>query len=482
MSAKKPSPTAKVTLAIDVTYCAKSKSITDVRIAPKKCVVEWNGVKVSPDGEPPAGNAARVSTVRKTINMLVSHRLWGDSDNPPDITYMNGILRGLGESDSDENEQESMNVPTHSQPPDIDESSQRERGHSDLLNWIFGMEDGTSCFLALAGTQRSERRIVDSSVLRSTDTRILLRVNNDANHAPATEDAMKAICLGLKGGRTKGAFQAQEFDKAFVLSVDPNQRREEVRNRVVKILHGQPDATTEYLAERFEVMTDLPLERKRTAVADCLLRTSLAEFLKVAERAYAAHFKKADAAAVVYREIATYVIPQIYSLELRQKIHKILDSGGNFLEIPTSNKSLIEILVAGVDGRPVMFADAWKFNAPCPPSKYELHPEPESGFLSKENQIFIQEFKEKLHAALGDDGSSWPDPLGHINVILMRRAEREPSVRYFYIYRKGQGRVMELEESYPTILFFVHSVSGHNVDESSIIDCLKCLFCPEAYQ
>jgi len=184
----------------------------------------------------------------------------------------------------------------------------------------------------------------------------------------------------------------------------------------------------------------------------------------------------------VYRDIAKYVIPQIYGPELRQKIRQLLNSGKNFLEISTSHKSLIEILVAGVDGRPVMFVDAWKFDSDCPPSKFEFSMEAESGILDEENQKFIEEFEEKLHDALGGHAKNLPDPVSSVNRFLKRRAAREPSVRYFYIYRKGQSRVKNLEERYPPILFFLNNASGHNDDESIIIDCLKCLHCPESHQ
>ena len=489
MSGKKATPSAEVTLAIDVTYCAKSKLIKGVTISPEHCVVEWDGVRVNSEGPPPAG---KVTTVRKTINMLVSHHLWGKSDKPPDISYMAHILRGLRSEKSESNKEEPESEPAgglDSLPSEsVDESPQRDRGRSDLLNWIFGEEEGVARFLSLEGSTCENVRIVDSSVLKSTNTTILLRVNTDSKHEPASRGAMETICSGLTKDRFAGKWEDQSFEGPFT-EIDPElKRRNEVRKRVIEILREHSDAT-DYLCDSFEGKTKRNPAAKEAVVADRLLDTPLLDFLTRIHNAHKLHSKQQNATAEVYREIATYVIPQLYDEPFRKSIRPSLERGGAFITVRASHRSLIEILVAGVDGRPAMFADEWQLNGPYPLGKLEIANNAEGGILLEDGiKTFIEEFEDALLQLVGDLPLEVEEKTRAIQEELSARLEDEPPVRFYYIYREGQLPIPELESRYKDIVFVVHERTrlrdseGRSDPGYRSALTLKRLFCPESYQ
>ena len=249
-----------------------------------------------------------------------------------------------------------------------------------------------------------------------------------------------------------------------------------VREGIKKILKNQQSAK-EYLARSADVDKKDPIP----AIVEYVLGTSLAKFLPLMIRGFADHADSDRDTAIVFRDLASYVLPQIYNDDLLRDIRRQLNSGSNFLVIPASHKSIIELVVTGVLGGKLSFKDAWEFEGDMPSGKLEITPVGEPGILHGENlDKFRVSFEKGIMKKIGGLAKHMPDQTKAINRKLKRLKNGDPPIRYYFVYPEGVERVDELETRYPDIVFISHEVTDHNDDDFDILDGLIQMFCPES--
>jgi hypothetical protein len=254
--------------------------------------------------------------------------------------------------------------------------------------------------------------------------------------------------------------------------------RKRVRDAVLQILSEQTEVTN-LLASKIDGMDKHSQQLLCGEIADHLLATSLDDFLALVVDGFQSHYTASREIANDFRKLATYVLPQIYKKSFLQEVRRRLNSVDNFLVIPGSHKSIIELMIAGADGRPLEFEDTWKFEDSIPTSKYELQPNAELGIVQgMVEEKFIDGFERAIMTKIGGLAQDLPDRTRALQKLLEKRRKREPPIRFFYIYPVGQSRVESLEKQYSQVVFIAHD-RKHDDDDVGVLDDLKRLFCPE---
>ena len=254
---------------------------------------------------------------------------------------------------------------------------------------------------------------------------------------------------------------------------------ERIRSRVSVILAQRPTAA-KYLAEK------LALEESTTSeievFAGQLLRCSLADFLPTVISRFTKHD---DETSVVLRELAMYVIPQIFRKELRREIGMRMKTE-NFVEIPASHKSIVELVITGANGHKLGFEDDWKSDASMPVGKFQIEPGSEFGILQgDELKRFVKAFESAIVRKLGAGFINQFTTVARAGAIreelAIRRAGEHgrPPSRYYFIYPEGHDRVPELESTYADVVFVEHRPTSYDKTEHNVVRSIRKMFCPD---
>lgn len=497
-----PKTRAKVHIALYVTVVEDMgvSRIACVAIDLTRSFVSWDNVKVQPlkkfDGRHP-------ESPYRVLRPLIKYKLDGHTGANEVSTIIEAFQNPTGKN---------LDYP----------------GGNGHLKSMFGVHDtpkGQGRFpdLFTDGTDGVYR--IRPDVLSSSNLTFEVFKNNEGGWEEPTDDALRAIHDGLPQTE-KGEFVTQPLTKPLTVGTKahdivsqpdglyrsttesqpndipklptPKSRdtreapniREEVRKRLVKILENHPKAMKYLFDEIFE-QTDLSDSGKQDAIANHLLDMQVTDFLSLIRNAYKSHVEFADPTAVVYREIATYVLPQIYRKTFHSEFRACLNSSlaqksdvrteGTFLIITAAHESLIEILAAGVDGRPTMFADGWHIEADIPRGRNEVALVAPGGIEEGDGvKRFIRAFELGLRSMVTRLPSTFRDQVWAIRRKLVENMKLDPPTRFYYIYREGQGRVKELELLYPEIVFLLHQSIDRDDDGFGVLNCLLELYCPES--
>ncbi len=256
----------------------------------------------------------------------------------------------------------------------------------------------------------------------------------------------------------------------------------QVRAGIQQILSDH-SAATDYLAKQIvglETAKDVSQQ-----ITDHLLNSSLRDFLPLAIGGFTDHAGTDSNVAKAFRDLATYVLPQIYNIDLVRHIRRQLNSGDNFLAIPTPHRSLIELVLAGVKGRKLGFPDNWPPLDDIPSAHDEIAQCADFGIMEGENRDkFIESFEHAImqKSRVGGIVRGLRNQTKAINQILGKLGEEKPPVVYYFIYPDGQSRVEELETSYPHVVFIAHQWTDHDEEELGLLFDLRRMFCSESNQ
>ncbi len=256
----------------------------------------------------------------------------------------------------------------------------------------------------------------------------------------------------------------------------------EGQTKVVQFLEKQIDKTTNSLGgESQESISRLAPDEKKKEIAKYLLRIRLEDFIPLIVNGYTASCRFPDNdESNIYRELAAYILPQIYNEAFLRELHRTVNAGGNFIAIPSSHKSIIELIVSGALGRKLQLED-WLSDNECPSGKLQISPCAEIGILGEQTmERFLKAFEDALmqKPMIGRFCAELPDPTRAINERLEELRDREPPIMFYYLYDAGHGRIPELEIRYPSVIFVEREPTGHNSLEAKILYCLYEMFSP----
>ena len=254
--------------------------------------------------------------------------------------------------------------------------------------------------------------------------------------------------------------------------------RNRVRTAVSQILSNSPDVR-KHLASQIDGMDKHAEHLLCSEITDHLLATSLDDFLPLVVNGFQSHVAWSREVAGQFRDLATYVLPQVYKKSFLQEVRRRLSGDDNFLVLPGSHKSIIELLIAGALGRPLQFEDNWKFEDSIPASKFEVQPNAELGIVEgKVEEKFIDGFERAIMTIIGGVALGQADRTRSLQRMLEKLRRREPPIRLFYIYPFGQSRIESLEKRYSQVVFIDHD-RKHDDEDVDVLFDLKQLFCPD---
>lgn len=378
----------------------------------------------------------------------------------------------------------------------------RSVGRKDRECEVFGYPD-VAKVNGLGGRARVIEDVRDfdgRSLLQLESTQVTCGYSGSPVLDPKTGEVIGTVVEIVDQARARYAeeFDARLEDLAFAtpmavianivsgLPVDSNDEvadaheitRKRVRNAILLILSQRADFT-KLLASSIDGMDKHAEHLLCGEIADHLLTTSLDAFLPLVVNGFQSHYASSREIANDFRELATYVLPQVYKKSFLREVRRRLNSDDNFLEIPGSHKSIIELIIAGALGRPLQFEDNWKFEDAMPASTSEIQPNAELGIVDGQvEEKFIDGFERAVMTRIGGLANDLPDRTRALQKLLEKRRKREPPIRLFYIYPVGQSRIESLEKRYSQVVFIAHD-RKHDDEDVDILDDLRQLFCPE---
>ena len=301
---------------------------------------------------------------------------------------------------------------------------------------------------------------------------------------PTTKEVLGTIVEKLNGDGNKFVFATP---MEVILAIAPSllmddgnfsQTIRENFSNQVKLLLSQKPMILQYLKDKIDLSGQKNDAERNELLIKKILQIPLEDFLKIVATAVSEKNDNADAQA--FRDFARFVVPQIYQDDLLKDVRRTLAARKNFIQIPTSHRSIIELVLAGAFGRKLGFPKDWNPMADSSRADAEIEPSPEVGTMPDEK--FIESFERGImqKARVGSVAKGFKNQTPIIKRILQRLREEEPPVVLYYIYPQGWGRVVELEELYTEVVFVVHDQTDPSEPDADLFYFLSRIFTPES--
>ncbi|HYH67520.1 MAG TPA: serine protease [Urbifossiella sp.] len=190
--------------------------------------------------------------------------------------------------------------------------------------------------------------------------------------------------------------------------------------------------------------------------------------------------------ALSIEDLCYHILPVIYRPEEIRKVRAEVQNGGTLVSFPATYKTTVELLMAGVDGRPVKYVAATDPKAP-PPGELLLYDPPEGG-LDREGTQAATDFQRHLAAKFlpADGQGQSPAALAASITAVLRNALEWDGFRYYYVYtlpddpgvrERRTAMVAGLQRTFPTVVFVGLDSAQDPGGEMKILDLLNRLLC-----
>lgn len=303
-------------------------------------------------------------------------------------------------------------------------------------------------------------------------------------YAPTTKEVIGTIVENVEGGSNKFVFATPMeaiLQIAPALPVEDLNFSQVIRtvfSNQVKLLLTQKPTILQYLKDKIDLSGRASDEERKELLIERILKLQLEEFFKIVVNAIGEKPDNVDAQA--FRDFARYVVPQIYQEDLLKDVRRTLAARGNFLQIPTSHRSIIELVIAGALGRKLGFPDNWRPNLDNFKAEDEIEPWPEGGPAT--DAEIIESFERGImqKARVGSVAKGFRNQTEAINRFLRKLREENPPVVFYYIYPEGWGRSAELENKFRDIVFIEHKQIDQADGDVDLFYYLSRIFTPES--
>jgi hypothetical protein len=301
---------------------------------------------------------------------------------------------------------------------------------------------------------------------------------------PTTKEVVGTIVEKVTGDNNKFVFATP---MEVILEIIPSLPVEDVDftrairanfTNQVKLLLTHKPMIVQYLKDKIDLAGQAGDVERNELLIKKILQLPLEEFLKIV--VIAVNEKHEDADAQGFRDFARFVVPQIYQDSLLKEVRRNIAARKNFLVLPTSHRSIIELVLAGAFGRKLGFPKDWNPMTDNSKAEAEIEPWPEVGTMP-DNKL-IESFERGImqKARVGNVAKGFKSQTAVIKQILQRLREEEPPVVFYYIYPQGWGRVSDLEKLYTEVVFIVHDHTDPSEHDTDLFYYLSRIFTPES--
>lgn len=240
---------------------------------------------------------------------------------------------------------------------------------------------------------------------------------------------------------------------------------EDMRKSLERLKQGAANAirssslATEFFANELGDMSTIKEEDLPEAIVERLFHSELVQVLDLLVFCCSTFADNPDeesiGAAKSVKRMAAHIFPYVFSPAELRTVRTAIDNRTPIVVVPAKTETIVEIVMAGVDGREAQVDPATNLDG----SRPQIQQPPEEGFSK---QTFQDEFQQGLIQALRIKPPFDENPEDRINQVLARYRRRPRGMRYYFIYqtvdepRSDQQRdsvIRELKARFPEVVF-----------------------------
>ncbi|MCO6453878.1 MAG: trypsin-like peptidase domain-containing protein [Pirellulaceae bacterium] len=286
--------------------------------------------------------------------------------------------------------------------------------------------------------------------------------------------------------KTLAAVRGDLFVEPPTLEDDHRQAVEKLRQMATIVLGGSKELT-DILADKVQqrLAQEGPLKASDTYRADevtkVLFGSPLDKVLDIIIECYhqlaAAASRSDDPALRTIVSFGSHLFPAIYDEHQLRDIRAGIENQQPFLVLPSTSQTIVELLMAGVDGRRAMFAAPFSKDN-LPGGEQQIQEPPESGICT---DSFFVEFQEALYEKLRIF-KAFRDPK---NINRATANELKLNRRFYYVFpevgqpqldRQREQIVEQLKSRYRDIVFVKQCRPKDDNKEFDLLHRLQDMF------